>query len=151
MQHCSIAYLLTLVLFLEQGLHGTAMAITSSLDDGAEQGSTPDLQTPSAACHVEDLHVDFAADVGWNFILYPKSVNIGQCIGFCPEVTPFTTNYHKLRRKIQSHGQFKEPCCVPTLFEPQQVLLSYFDAKKKGYVTLLDNIENLRVTKCGCR
>jgi hypothetical protein len=69
MHHHSIAYLLTLVLFQEQVLHGTAQAITSSLDD-AEQGSTPDLQMLSAACHLEKLSL--LTLVG----LKPKSVNL---------------------------------------------------------------------------
>jgi hypothetical protein len=150
MQHCSIAYLLTLVLFLEQGLHGTAMAITSSLDDGAEQGSTPDLQTPSAACHVEDLHVDFAADVSWNFILKPKSANIGQCIGSCSGVSNYV--YYYLRRMIhgRGHGQFKEPCCAPIQYAPLQTLVTTYNAKEKRYETHVDTVENLVVKKCGC-
>jgi hypothetical protein len=141
MHHRSIAYLLTLVLFQEQGLQGTAQAVTSSLDDGAEKGSTPDLQTPPAVCHLEDLHVNFT-DLGVTSILIPQSANIGECIGSCPGHSGLKVNhYYTLRRII--HG--RELCCIPIQFGPLTTLRT-----KEGNLHVED-LENLVVKKCGCR
>lgn len=137
--------LLALALILEQSSRGAASAIAPFSNEDADVGSTPQL-----ACHLEELIVDFD-DLNLRFITKPKTVNIGQCIGYCPEIgaTNYNVYYQLLSRRLgHKTEQF---CCVPIEYSSVQVLLTLFNPKSKRYESRLDLLENAQVTKCGCR
>ena len=146
MQHTFFmaASLFMLSLLLGQS---SALVVANSLDSSSEQENTSDLQPPPAICHREDLTVGFA-DAGLSYISKPETVNIGQCVGFCPEVSGgFTSLYNKLRRLS---GDPPNPCCVPTSFLDIQVLVTVYNPTEKRYETRLEVLEKTIVAECGC-
>ena len=148
MQH----YLFTttvVLLLLGQSWPGATLIIADSLDDdNIEQGSTPDLQP--VACHYEDLVIDFEK-IGLDFFLRPRKINVGQCVGPCPEVSiihSHTSTYETLRRLS---GRGGESCCVPTEFSSVAASLYYHDPKQNQNTARFELLEDVKVTECGCR
>lgn len=144
MQH-SFFIAASLLMLLGQRL---ASVTANSLDNSTEQGSTPDLQPPPVTCHREALTIDFA-DIGLHFIAEPKKVNIGQCVGYCPEVSVngATNLYSNLRRLS---GDYMESCCVPTSFSDIQVIVVVYNPNTNRYESRLDVLEKATVAECGC-
>lgn len=139
-----------LALILEQSTHGAASAIIAPASyEEVDYGSTPQLE----ACHLEKLVVDFE-DLNLHFISKPRTVNIGQCVGYCPDISgSYTNTYYRIMELLHSRHSHntKQPCCVPIEYSSLQVLLWRFDPKLRQYQAHIDTLENAQVTKCGCR
>lgn len=125
-----------------------ASVTADSLDNSTEQGSTPDLQPPLVICHRKALTVNFA-DIGLHSIVKPEEVNIGQCVGYCPEVSANgATNLYNMIRRFS--GDYTESCCVPTSFLDIQVIVVVYNPKTNRNEPRLDVLEKAIVAECGC-
>lgn len=103
----------------------------------------PDISIPEDAsgCSRVSYIVDFRKD--FDFVLYPQSVDIGQCSGNCPVVPGHNISpYYKMILHLDSQY---EPCCVPVAFAPVTVLLQVQNRVR------LSTVEDLIVKTCGCR
>lgn len=91
------AILLAFALTLSYGAAWESMA--PGPDKDIEEGSTPEI----SACHLADFVIDFNG-LNLNFIKRPKTINIGQCIGYCPEIRGFSSTYYNLMRMLSGHN-----------------------------------------------
>ena len=101
-------------------------------------------------CSREPLLVDFQEDLGTNFILQPRIVDIGYCNGKC---NPASVHSEFLRLLTSSRGQtapnsaagYKDSsCCVPTHYLPVEILL------RVENVLVIEELQNAIVTNCCC-
>ena len=112
-------------------------------DNYFEEGSG----TPEESCHLEKRVISFSEDLGLNFIVKPRSIDIGQCVGSCKKSVQATNPYYRFLSRISSHH---EPCCVPVEFGSTQVVVNAYNFDTRRYETQLDLVQDVRVTKCGC-
>ncbi|XP_066943036.1 bone morphogenetic protein 4-like [Macrobrachium rosenbergii] len=101
-------------------------------------------------CRRVPLEVNFQ-DIGWNaWVIAPAGYNAYTCVGLCSYPLP---NHHAptshsvivtLLKELQITGE--GACCVPTAFEPLQLL--YYDRRNK---VVLKVFREMVATKCGCR
>ncbi|XP_064077731.1 bone morphogenetic protein 4-like [Macrobrachium nipponense] len=101
-------------------------------------------------CRRVPLEVNFQ-DIGWNaWVIAPAGYNAYSCVGRCSYPLP---NHHSptshsvivtLLKELQITGE--GACCVPTAFEPLQLL--YLDRRNK---VVLKVFKEMVATKCGCR
>ncbi|KAK3583236.1 hypothetical protein CHS0354_015416 [Potamilus streckersoni] len=101
-------------------------------------------------CRRENLSINFEA-IGWNFILYPKSVNTYYCTGSCDGVLAAHYNHTKVVQGLRYNspaytGVDLQPCCSPVAWLRPQSLL-YQD--NEGAVRKAD-VPDLIVGACGC-
>ena len=127
-----------LALLLQQSLQGVAWAKAVPKEFFVEEGSG----APEKACHLDSLVIDFQRDFNYSFILFPRTVDIGACVGSCSAAR--INNHYDLLRKLTGK-KAEEPCCVPTKFEPV-VLATSINSNMR-----LNTVDNLKVSKCGCR
>ncbi|KAL3869156.1 hypothetical protein ACJMK2_041869 [Sinanodonta woodiana] len=101
-------------------------------------------------CRRESLNINFEA-IGWNFILYPKSINTYYCTGSCEGVLAAHYNHTKVVQALRYNspdytGEDLQPCCSPVAWLRPQSLL-YQD--NEGAVRKAD-VPDLIVGACGC-
>ena len=94
-------------------------------------------------CHLVDHEVDFK-DLGLNFIIKPRKVNIGDCQGHCSFRSSNNTHYY-FKSLLSDQPT---PCCVPVEFEPLSVIISTSYEKKIGIV--VEKLSDAIISKCGC-
>ena len=135
----SAAILLTSTVFLQQILLGATLEEYFFQENDTSSGSPPQ------ACHLASHIIDFH-DLGVFSILLPKSVDVGMCVGYCPEKEgPHSSNltYYSLLRRLD--GEMSTSCCVPVKFKG--ITAISFDYGSLYYHV----IKNAAVAKCGCR
>ncbi len=140
MNHRLFVATVLLILSLLQ-MQSAVWGAPNIIDNNYEEGSGEEL-----ACHLAKRTINFHEDLGLSFILHPDTVDEGECIGYCPEISVSDSfTYYAIMKRI-SGGNFVETCCVPLEFSGVHVFS--VTEKNEAYI---NHIENLKVTKCGCR
>ena len=138
----SATIFLVSAVFLEQMLLGATSLIVEEDASNIGSGFTPQV------CSLVRHTINFK-DLGLEFIVQPKSINVGKCEGFCPEIGGFPNHfYYKL---LRYSGREVNTCCVPLEFEGIEILTSLYDPTEEKNVIKLHVLANATVTKCGCR
>ena len=75
-----------------------------------------DNNVMSSGCHRVSKIVDFEEDLGWRFIVCPKSVD---CVGYCNPLDPLSSTHQKLMGLLPNP---REPCCVPSEYDSFDIL-----------------------------
>ncbi|XP_068208602.1 bone morphogenetic protein 2-like [Palaemon carinicauda] len=122
-------------------------------EDYSEERTRRDLPGRSPReldlCRRVPLEVSFQ-DIGWNaWVIAPESYNAYHCVGRCSYPLPNHRNptSHAVILTLLKELQITEEgsCCVPTAFEPLQML--YYDRRNK---VVLKVFKEMVATKCGC-
>ncbi|XP_068208409.1 bone morphogenetic protein 2-like [Palaemon carinicauda] len=124
--------------------------------DGASVRSRQRRSLPSKSlkertgCRRIPLEVNFH-DIGWDsWIIAPSGYNAYTCVGSCTYPLPAhgTPTSHAVVTTLTKEilGTGKGACCVPTAFEPLQIL--YYDKRNK---VVLKMFKEMVATECGCR
>ena len=95
-------------------------------------------------CCLHPLRVNYHEDLGFNFILYPKSVDINYCLGTCP--ISWSPAVFKIYNRLGSNSPVSsiQPHCVTRSTGSAEVLIIY----KQEF--MIASIEGIAVTSCGC-
>lgn len=133
----------------------TTMGGQESSDDRRKRSTVP-------ACRLEDFHINFN-DLQLNYVLLPQQYNAKQCRGSCSHTTLslssnsyLATNHAKLLASADvlsridpnlfPHQDPKPPCCVPSKYSAQSLVISS-DDKSLKYVLY----PHMIVEECRCR
>ncbi|KAK3927487.1 Bone morphogenetic protein 15 [Frankliniella fusca] len=131
-------------------------ARTELKPDSGEQ-VVPDAadEADDAFCHLEAWTVS-VADLKWDFIVAPRTLDINFCVGRCPPVLyekRFNASTNAIARNLikQERGEragvnIPDPQCVPIRFKPIALLMK----KSSGNVDLFTSYD-LSADRCGCR
>lgn len=94
--------------------------------------------------------VNFKEDLGWNHFARPITADVGDCVGFCPSFLRSSefNSYIILRQHLNDPHQ---GCCVPTEFQPVQVLRYVYSEQTQQYEASIEVIDDMVVKTCGCR
>lgn len=107
-----------------------------------------------STCCLQPLVINFANDLGFDFISRPKSFRANFCEGLCPEVTGtvlLTSRRFELLRLLNSGPTSSiEPCCTGIEYNPLQILVRVYNPMTRMYQTQLDRLDQVTVTKCKC-
>lgn len=114
----------------------------------AEVNSAYCTSTPTEQnCCLRPLEINFSKDLGWNWIISPKSYKANYCQGFCPSYWPsattstsFLLNYRQANPTSAVH-----PCCGTAVLKPLTVL-----GIANGAPFLVE-LPNMIVESCLCR
>ena len=140
------AAVLILVLLLQQSACH-ASAVHMDIEESLEEEKTgsgeaeDDNNVVSSGCHRVSKIVNFEEDLGWTFIVRPKSVDIGECVGYCSPLDPPSNTHQSLMRLLPNS---REPCCVPSEYESLVLALSLNSQHSLHY------IEDAVVKSCEC-
>ena len=95
-------------------------------------------------CCLHPLRVKYREDLGFNFILLPKSVDINYCLGTCP--VSWSPAVFKIYNLLGSKSPVSsiQPHCVTRSTGSAEVLIIY----KQEF--MIASIEGITVTSCGC-
>ena len=99
---------------------------------------------PPKTCCRHNLEVDFK-QIGWEFILYPKMLNVYACAGSCQSLafhsqTIRATAFRRMNQNLERHT-----CCRPKKMASISVI--YFT---KTETVLMKTIPNVQVLSCSC-
>ncbi|EDV22765.1 uncharacterized protein TRIADDRAFT_58663 [Trichoplax adhaerens] len=104
----------------------------------------------NSPCHREDLVVDFK-DIGWEWIISPRSFNAYQCVGVCKYPLGSNTNatlHATLRAMMSYFGQNSQPtlpCCTPDRLRSHTFL--FYNA---NHEIQINEFDGMVVETCGC-
>ena len=98
-------------------------------------------------CCLRSLEINFKRDLGWNWIISPKSYKANYCEGLCPSYWPSaTTSTSFLTSYRQSNPTAAaNPCCGTAVLKPLTIL-----GVTKG-VPFLVELPDMIVESCVCR
>ena len=129
----------------------TCLTKVAEIEDkaGNHKRSVSENYPSNGLCGRVSKHVDFS-ELGLDYILSPPSADIGDCVGFCPELIGYNlmSNYAKLRLRLDPTSY--SPCCAPTEFKPLTVIGRRRSNETDKYVHQLES-GDLVVKSCGCR
>ena len=100
-------------------------------------------------CCLKSLTINFAEDLGFDFIMEPKSFTANYCEGYCPQVagTQFLTPqlFQFLSRLGEGNpGSSIEPCCAGNTYQSLDILM------KVGSAIVIEELQQVIVTSCRC-
>ena len=100
-------------------------------------------------CCLQPLTIHFANDLGFNFIMEPKSFTANYCEGYCPQVagTQYLTPqlFEFLSRLGEGNpGSSIEPCCAGNTYQSLDILM------KVGNAIVIEELQQVIVTSCRC-
>lgn len=110
--------------------------IQSAGSGDGESGNGSESQ--DHACRRVSRMVNFD-EIGMNSIRYPKSVDIGECVGNCP----LTNLYYRLASLLDN----EQPCCVPMEFQSFLAITDHYSAENSRYEARL-TLPNAIVKTC---
>ena len=137
------AYFVTIIVTLASSIlleHSVCRATSIDILDTKNEGSA-DSEILNTECQRVPLEVNFARDLGWDWLIKPLSLDIGRCVGICANWQYRNSTHAQFERLL---GLEVTPCCVPTAFKSQEVLLSL-----NGFFSI-ELLENVKVVQCGC-
>ena len=102
----------------------------------------------SGLCRRVPRMVNFHDDLHYSFIAKPVEFDLGDCVGDCPVLSSDSTAYSLFKRHLD--GEYHLSCCVPTAFEPLQVLVNVYNPVTQRNEKRLDRIKDASVKSCGC-
>ncbi|XP_060070347.1 uncharacterized protein LOC132550319 [Ylistrum balloti] len=116
-----------------------------------------DTPTQSGPCHLQPWIINFSG-IGLKSVLYPVTYEANICIGSCDSMRNYATDTN-----FTHHAYFKNlyhfvtnytmtdsvpsTCCVPITYRPLSVI--YRESMGDTYV--MERLDNMQVTSCGCR
>ncbi|KAL5015920.1 hypothetical protein ScPMuIL_005509 [Solemya velum] len=140
----------TLIYGAKDGLIPTLIITTKKGSDRHRRlRRNGDCSPSSESCCRAELTVRFA-EIGWSWVLYPDSIRVNYCRGSCNQITDVHNNHTVIlqttRWGAEDEATFRdmEPCCAPTAWAPQSMLIE----QKGAYVKV--EVPNLLVEACGC-
>lgn len=105
------------------------------------------LSTPDEVnCCLRELTINFRDDLGWDWVIAPKSIRMNYCQGLCPAIWPsraMSTTLLNLLRQTNPTAS-PEPCCVAHKVKPLTLLI--FNGGKHALSVLNDVI----IDSCVC-
>ncbi len=104
-----------------------------------------------STCCLKNLTINFAEDLGMDFVILPKTFDANYCDGFCP-ISPggdlMTPELYFFITKLSGNPAASiEPCCAGTKFKPLRVLL---DDPDNPFGTIIEEIKQVTVESCRC-
>ena len=151
------AAVLILVLLLQQSAcHASAIHMDTEEPLGEESEVTKtgsgdaeeDNKVFSSGCHRVSKIVNFQEDLGWTYVRRPRRVDIGECVGYCSLV--HSSNTHQRLTTLLANNP-REPCCVPSEYEPQNLVLSLYSHDLQRIARRIERIDDMVVKSCECR
>ncbi|OWF38128.1 bone morphogenetic protein 2-like [Mizuhopecten yessoensis] len=122
----------------------------------SSESTNAHTSTESETCHLQPWTLDFS-EIGLNSVRYPTTYEANICVGNCNR--PFSsslmnsTHYAYLKNLYHFVTNYTmtdsvpSACCTPATYGPLSVI--YLEKRNDLYV--IERIENMRVTSCGCR
>ena len=106
--------------------------------------ATPKLcsENPQGCC-MEPLHVDFAKDFNWTWIIHPRTLDTFYCAGDCSlgQSAPDNNYVHLLQQKGLT------PCCGVRKSKDLSIIYRH---QEENDIIIQGELEGLIVTECGC-
>ena len=104
-----------------------------------------------STCCLKNLTIDFAKDLGMDFIFLPKTFEANYCEGICP-ISPggdlMTPELYTFIAKLSNNPAASiEPCCAGSKFKPLVVVLPDQD-NPSG--TIVEQFQQVTVDSCRC-
>ena len=111
------------------------------------------VEESNETCSLHPLSINFQDDLGFDFIILPKSFSANYCLGTClynegPAVYRF---YHLLGPN--SPASSIQPHCIPRTYRSLEVLLKIRFPQGKGLIKdifVIEELQGVTVTSCGC-
>lgn len=120
------------------------------------------LQTPptnfcqpnETFCCLKPLILNFKEDLGMNFIIQPITFEANYCEGYCPELSGedvgTSTRFQFLSDLENSPVSSIEPCCSGREYRSLDVLMNKYNVQLGRWVTVIERLQQVTVTKCKC-
>ena len=114
--------------------------------EGPGVGFCSDNET---TCCLKSLEINFAEDLGFDFIIRPVSFTSNYCEGYCPQVsgnqlmTPQLFDFLS-RLGEGTPGSSIEPCCAGNTYQSLDILMRIQD------VLIIEELQQVTVTSCRC-
>lgn len=98
-------------------------------------------------CCLRELTINFREDLGWSWIIAPRTIKTNYCQGLCPAIWPSATMSRSFlnRLRLTNPTSAPEPCCVAKKVKPLTILIAI---KGKLY---LNRLQDVIVDSCDCR
>lgn len=120
----------------------------------AQQPVAKFCKTNETICCLKPLILNFKRDLGMDFITQPESFEANFCEGYCPELSGedvmTSTRFQFLRKLKNSPASSIEPCCSGSEYRSLDVLMHKYKHKLGRYVTVIERLQQVTVTKCKC-
>ena len=120
----------------------------------AQQPAAKFCKANDTICCLKPLILNFKKDLGMDFITQPVSFEANFCEGYCPELSGedvmTSTRFQFLRKLKNSPASSIEPCCSGSEYKSLDVLMHKYKHKLGRYVTVIEHLEQVTVTKCKC-
>lgn len=105
-------------------------------------------------CCLKPLVLNFKRDLGMDFITQPESFEANFCEGYCPELSGedvmTSTRFQFLRELKNSPASSIDPCCSGSEYRSLDVLMNKYKHKIGRYVTVIERLQQVTVTRCKC-
>ena len=120
----------------------------------AQSQPTKFCRTNDTICCLKPLILNFKRDLGMDFITQPESFEANFCEGYCPELSGedvmTSTRFQFLRKLKNSPVSSILPCCSGSEYRSLDVLMNKYKHKLDRYVTVIERLQQVTVTKCKC-
>ena len=93
------------------------------------------------SCCLKELEFNFT-EVGWGFVITPKSIHVNYCDGLCPLGTDLTNSHSESLAEIHSSSS---PCCTPGSYDPVSLLIQ----NEHGNHSVIE-LPRMTATSCRC-
>ena len=111
-------------------------------------------KTNETICCLKPLVLNFKRDLGLNFITQPQQFEANFCEGYCPELSGedvmTSTRFQFLRELENSPASSVMPCCSGSEYRDLDVLITKYKHNLERYVTVIEHLQQVTVTKCKC-
>ena len=105
-------------------------------------------------CCLKPLVLNFRRDLGMDFITQPETFEANFCEGYCPELSGedvmTSTRFQFLRKLKNSPASSIMPCCSGSEYRSLDVLMNKYKHQLGRYVTVIERLQQVTVTKCKC-
>ena len=108
------------------------------------------VEESNETCSLRPLSINFQDDLGFDHIIAPESYSANYCLGTCSfdEVSAVYNFYHLLGPN--SPASSIQPHCIPRTYRSLEVLSRYPHSDGQRVVILIERLEDVIVTSCGC-
>ena len=108
------------------------------------------VEESNETCSLHPLSINFQDDLGFDHIYEPKSFIANYCLGTCSydEVPAVYYYYHLLGPN--SPASSIRPHCIPRTYRSLDVLSMYPHGDGQRVVFVIERLEDVIVTSCGC-
>ena len=111
------------------------------------------VEKSNETCSLHPLSINFQDDLGFDFVIYPKSFSANYCLGTCLyNEAPAIYNFYRLLGP-NSPASSIQPHCIPRTYHSLEVLLKIRFPQGKGLIKdifVIEELQGVTVTSCGC-